>query len=80
MIGKIRNYNAERGFGFVRLVEAHVDYFFNTRALLDDVAPGDVVEFWLGDNPRRAGELCAVDVKRIDTAEVPKIPQLPHGR
>lgn len=76
MIGKIRNFNTDRGFGFVRLVEARVDYLFLRSSLIDDALPGDTVQFWLEDNPRRAGELCAVDVKKIDFTDYPIIPPI----
>jgi len=54
MIGTIKMFNEQKGFGFLNH-EDHGDLFFHVSSLLDGrkiVAPGDRVEFMVGEGPR----------------------------
>jgi cold shock CspA family protein len=63
MTGIIKRFYDAKGFGFVG--NEGGEFFFSAADLLDGAAPGDVVEFWLDDDPRQDGKLKAVDVRRV---------------
>ncbi len=61
MIGRVKTYLPEKGFGFV--ANEGGEWFFHKNQVINQVQRGDEVEFWLDDDPRGPG-LIAVDVKR----------------
>jgi cold shock CspA family protein len=65
MQGKVRFYNQDRRFGFIR-IDGWLEFFFHESRVLgaDPPQPGDEVSFLLDDG-RRPGELVAVDVAPI---------------
>ncbi len=61
MLGTVRFYLEEKGYGFV--ANEGGDWFFHASAILG-AAPekGDTVEFWLADDRKSGNGLIAVDV------------------
>ena len=54
MMGKVTNYNQERGFGFVRCFEDGESYYINQKMVGDEgyLIPGSIIEFeiWTDEN------------------------------
>ncbi len=63
MLGIVARYNPLRGYGFIDCEGGR--FFFHKINLFEDVAPGDLVEFWLDDDRRQVGKLKAVDIRKI---------------
>jgi cold shock CspA family protein len=70
MIGNIKFWIEDRGFGFIDCGHG-AEFFFRTGSLVHAVSAGDEVEFWLDDDFRRPGTLLAVDVSRRASGEEP---------
>ena len=69
IFGKVRMWNADRGFGFITRDDRGADVFVHVNNLqrgLDHLEPADLVEFDIGTN-ERTGEPCAIDVKLAAT-------------
>ena len=64
--GKIRFYNAKRGFGFIRPASGEEDIFFHVSELPAGIIPESEipVEFTLG---KRKGQIVAKDVRPLET-------------
>ncbi len=73
MIGTIKNWISERGFGFI-WTEAG-EFFFHETDVLGEVRRGDPVSFWLDDDERR-GNLRAVEVQRVNAS--PRFQAIPQ--
>lgn len=69
--GKIKLFNVERGFGFIRRDDHGPDAFIHvkelTRCGIEDIRPGDKVSFELV-NDQRSGRLRAADVRLLEQA------------
>jgi cold shock CspA family protein len=68
MTGRIKTFNNERGFGFVRGHDG--EWFVHRTGLVDQSYvphPGDLVEYRLGINSR-TGNTMAVDVRIVSRA------------
>jgi CspA family cold shock protein len=63
--GKIKWFNATKGYGFIESPETDGDVFLHISALqesgIDSITEGDQVTFDLGDN---RGKVTAINVKR----------------
>ena len=63
--GKIKWFNATKGYGFIESPETEGDVFLHISALqesgIDTITEGDAVTFDLGDN---RGKVTAINVKR----------------
>jgi len=63
--GKIKWFNATKGYGFIESPETEGDVFLHISALqesgIDSITEGDQVTFDLGDN---RGKVTAINVKR----------------
>jgi len=63
--GKIKWFNATKGYGFIESPETEGDVFLHISALqesgIDSITEGDAVTFDLGDN---RGKVTAINVKR----------------
>jgi CspA family cold shock protein len=63
--GKIKWFNATKGYGFIESPETEGDVFLHISALqesgIDSITEGDAVTFDLGDN---RGKVTAVNVKK----------------
>tara|TARA_B110000858_G_scaffold63244_1_gene73322 strand:- start:225 stop:434 length:210 start_codon:yes stop_codon:yes gene_type:complete len=63
--GKIKWFNATKGYGFIESPETDGDVFLHISALqesgIDSITEGDAVTFDLGDN---RGKVTAVNVKK----------------
>lgn len=64
MIGRIKSWNHERGFGFV--ANEGGSWFFHQSQVIGEVNRGDEISFWLAEDERR-GNLCAVEVQRLES-------------
>ena len=64
--GKIKWFNATKGYGFIESPETEGDVFLHISALqesgIDSITEGDQVTFTLGDN---RGKVTAINVKRV---------------
>ena len=65
-IGKVRMFNEERGFGFIRPDSGGDDIFFHVTALRegDEIAKDKVVTFEVGTDPK-SGKIRAVSVDLV---------------
>lgn len=61
MIGKVRMFDRQRGFGFVE--NEGGSWFFHESQVTGQICRGDTVRFWLSEDPR--GRLAAVEVQRV---------------
>mgnify|MGYP000607275194 FL=1 len=63
--GKIKWFNATKGYGFIESPETEGDVFLHISALqesgIDSITEGDAVTFDLGDN---RGKVTAINVKK----------------
>jgi|TARA_B110000211_G_C13919400_1_gene482008 CspA family cold shock protein len=63
--GKIKWFNATKGYGFIESPETDGDVFLHISALqesgIDSITEGDAVTFDLGDN---RGKVTAINVKK----------------
>ena len=63
--GKIKWFNATKGFGFIEQTTGDADVFLHISALqesgIDSITEGDQVTFDLGDN---RGKVTAINVKK----------------
>jgi len=63
--GKIKWFNATKGYGFIESPETEGDVFLHISALqesgIDTITEGDAVTFDLGDN---RGKVTAINVKK----------------
>ena len=63
--GKIKWFNATKGYGFIESPETEGDVFLHISALqesgIDSISEGDAVTFDLGDN---RGKVTAINVKK----------------
>lgn len=52
--GKVKNYNFERGFGFIKCDDGSGDVFFHKSSMRegDEVAKGSAVSFEMGVDPK----------------------------
>jgi cold shock CspA family protein len=64
--GKVKMFNKERGFGFIKPDKGSVDIFFHVSALKegDDIKVGTAVSFEVGTDPK-SGKTRAVSVDLI---------------
>lgn len=64
--GKIKMFNEDKGFGFIKPDDGGIDVFFHVSALRegDDVTVGKPVTFESG-NDRKSGKIKAVSVDLI---------------
>jgi cold shock CspA family protein len=65
MVGRIQRWNPKFGYGWLGIGEG-IGHFFFLRSGLQDTAieEGDVVDFWLHDNPNGTGGLIAAEITR----------------
>ncbi len=63
MIGRIKHYDRDRGFGFIQTEGG--SFFFHATALRSTIDRNSEVEFYLDDDPRTDGGLKAVDIRRV---------------
>jgi cold shock CspA family protein len=70
MLGTVKFYSKEKGFGFVSCEGG--EWFFHRSKVLGPIASGDPVEFWLDDGPMRLGvpTLVAVDIRKVDDPSI----------
>lgn len=65
--GKIKWFNPEKGYGFIRPDDGTGDVFLHISAVeeagLDVLDPGQAVKFNLEENPEKANKKSAVDVE-----------------
>jgi len=66
MQGKIRKYDDQRGFGFIKCADSNHVFFHISECVqrVPEPAVGDLVEFSLSSD--RDGRLCAKGVQRIN--------------
>jgi len=62
VIGRITRWNASRGYGWLGVGEGVRHFFFLRHGLLGAVNEGDIVDFWLHDNPDGKGGLVAAEI------------------
>ncbi|MDB5603811.1 MAG: Cold shock protein [Bradyrhizobium sp.] len=64
--GKIKMFNEDKGFGFIKPDDGGNDVFFHVTALIegDDVTVGKVVAFEMGTDPK-SGKSKAVSVDLV---------------
>lgn len=64
--GKIKMWNDEKGFGFIKPADGGVDVFFHVSALRegDEIAKGTAVMFEIGVDPK-TGKTKAVSVDLV---------------
>jgi len=70
--GKIINFNADRGFGFIRVTEGRFDedvFFHVKETQFKDPAVGDVVEFYVEKSLIIPGALCCTKVHKVENGE-----------
>jgi CspA family cold shock protein len=66
--GKVKFYNKEKQFGFIKDDNSDAEYFFHhTDCLYDDMKADDHVTFKIEASKRRIGSEVAVDVKLVIT-------------
>ena len=63
MIGKVRSWDPERGFGFIRLGHGVNDLFFHRGSVHSPIRKGDEVSFWIGDSTNAHPGWVAVDIE-----------------
>jgi CspA family cold shock protein len=65
MIGTIKLFHEDRGYGFIRPDDAAADVFFHVSALAHRrVRAGDRVSFEMGVDPKKGRRQMAIDVQR----------------
>jgi CspA family cold shock protein len=65
--GKIKMFNEDKGFGFIKPDDGGGDVFFHVTALRegDEIAQGNTVSFEVGVD-RKSGKMKAVSVDLVD--------------
>jgi cold shock protein len=72
MLGRIKNFNYEKGYGFIRPDDGGKDdHFLHVTALhhagIEQVNPGDTVEYDLEED-QRSGKMRATDLRLLKRA------------
>ena len=60
--GKVKFFNATKGFGFITPDDGGKDVFVHVTAVAQPIADGDEVEFEMGEGKKGP---CAVNVKKL---------------
>lgn len=62
--GKVKFFNASKGYGFIKDVETETDYFVHVSGLIDEIKENDEVTFDLKEGKKGMN---AVDVKLVQS-------------
>lgn len=71
MMGKVTNYNQERGFGFVRCFEDGESYYINQKMIGDEgyLIPGSIIEFEIWNSKEDETKKFAAKVLVVEVPE-----------
>jgi cold shock CspA family protein len=72
MVGRVRNFEPG-GYGFIASHPRTRDFFFRAASVIGEVQTGNIVNFWLDDDPHKPGQLMAVEVTARERDPEPRV-------